>query len=295
MHCIHAIKILVLLFLPTVSIGQIMYEGTVVNRSTKSSVSFATIGLFKANTVTTADEHGKFTLIANKVENDTLIISCVGYETTKIPARAFTPGMEVQLEEKKVTLKEIVVSGNYDKSIWLNDYSNCGLDWYIGNRVTTMLAQHFRSPLPNSKLVEINLCKFTGNSRFRLRVFNMDTVTHKPSTELVDSLIEISAKSKHVNINFEKYKIIIPDRDFFVAIEWLYIPYNESRVKSNIGGQKILHSEFAPYLSIRYHKKNVTDNENFLEAWELDYREKWNPMPGNMYLVMSAKVKYNKL
>lgn len=289
-----ALKISLLLCLPFISSAQVSYEGTVVNKSSKISVPFATISLYKANKGTNTDEQGRFILISSKFEHDTLIVSSVGYETIKIPVEIFIQNMEIQLAENEFTLKDIIIIGNYDKSKWLNDYSNCGYDWFIGTGLIRMLAQHFRSPSQNSMLKEIELCKFNGNSIFRIRVFNMDSVSRKPSTEFVDTLIEIKTKSKHVNINLEKYKIIIPDRDFFIAVEWLYIPYNESRVKLNIGGQKIVHSEFAPSLSIKYHKKKISDNEHFMEAWQMDFRGKWNLIPGNMQLVMAAKVKFNE-
>lgn len=82
--------------------------------------------------------------------------------------------------------------------------------------------------------------------------------------------------------------------DFFVAIEWLYIPFNENKVKSNIGGRKILHSEFVPYLSTIYNEKQALQGEDFFETWQMDYRGKWKLAPGNMQLKMSAKVKYNE-
>ncbi|MBS1744253.1 MAG: carboxypeptidase-like regulatory domain-containing protein [Bacteroidetes bacterium] len=289
-----SIIILLLLFFSTFSIGQTIYEGRIVNKSSKVSVPFATIGLFKENLGTNANERGEFRLIAKKIENDTLIISCVGYETSKIPVEKLTQNMEIQLEEKKVTLKEIVVNGKYDKSILLNDYSNCGMNWFIGSGSVVMLAQHFRSPSQHSLLKEINLCKFIGDCIFRIRVFNMDSLSRRPSTELTDTIIEVRSRSKHVNINLEKYKIFIPEMDFFVAIEWLYIPFNENKVKSNIGGRKILHSEFVPYLSTIYNEKQALQGEDFFETWQMDYRGKWKLAPGNMQLKMSAKVKYNE-
>lgn len=78
--------LLVLIMLPFLCAAQVTYQGILINKINKVAVPFATVGLINENIGTTALEDGTFTLRSQKgLNNDTLIISCVGYTTLKLP------------------------------------------------------------------------------------------------------------------------------------------------------------------------------------------------------------------
>lgn len=285
-------KILLLFFLPFIANAQIAYTGTIVNKQTKAGISYATVGLMKENTGVNTDELGKFNLTAKKYANDTLIISSVGFETLKVPVNRFTMYMEFEMEEKQTLLKEILIKSKYSQSATLNDFSNCGMNSYTSTGAITQVAQHFRSPAPDALLSEIHICKQGDNSLFRIRIYNIDTISGAPSTDLADTIIDIKSGKRHVTLNLEQFHIMIPGNDFFVAVEWLYIPFNRSNTKATINGTKINYFQYSPFLFFKERKNNISNAENSLESWELNYNGKWKRIHDDWKMLIAATVKY---
>jgi len=290
--------LIILLFFPFNLFGQNSFEGKVINAKSKEIIPFATIGLIKENIGTNANENGKFTLLSQGIkENDTLIISCVGYSTQKLPIDNINKiGLVIELTEQVTILNEVVVK---NKTSWttetLNDFSKCGNSFITSSGYQTQLAQHFEVKEENSILTEIKICRMAialiDNEKtiFRIRIYDIDTITKSPSTDLCDEIIEVKTKRKVININLEKYKIRIPSKDFFVAVEWLKIPYNESKSKMKVNGKEVEHITYRPSIG-------WTDNANSkMEAWMLDYKNIWRPMfkmNNKTSVSISATVKY---
>jgi hypothetical protein len=271
--------LLLFLSIPILTSAQINYHGTITNKSTKQIVPFVSVGLMKENIGTNADENGSFQLVSNNIKkDDTLIISCIGFQTLKIPTdNKSIETYIIELIELETVLKEVVVTGKkYVNISTLNEFSNCGKHFYGTSGIITQLAQHFTAPSNNAILKEIKICRFSipliapTKTIFRIRVYEMDTITKAPSTDLSEQVIEVKTGSKYIQLNLEKYNIYIPNKDFFVAIDWLKVPFNEERIKSKMSNGKIF--EILTYRpSIGW-----TDNINpTMEAWELDYKNKW--------------------
>ncbi len=285
-------KILFLLFLQISTYGQHIYKGDIINNITKEKIPFATVGLIKENIGTNADENGKFSLTSKSYANDTLAISCVGYETVKFPIDKLPENMLYGISEKQIFLKTVVLSNSYKRAT-LNDFSNCGLNSYTSSGAVTQIAEHFRSPAENSLLTEINICKQGDNCIFRIRIYDMDTITGMPSTDLADTVLEVKSGERHVNIDLESYKIVIPKRDFFIAIEWLYIESNANKVKVKLNGQKRTYLQYSPYIFFKERNGDRSDPGN-LRNWQLDYRGKWFPVAQNWQMLISANIKYQQ-
>jgi CarboxypepD_reg-like domain len=292
-------KLLIILsFLPLYFFGQISYEGKVINAKSKAVISFATIGLMKENIGTNANEDGNFILTSKSNQiNDTLIISCVGFVTQKIPLDGNSKtNLVIELTNKVIMFNEIIVK---NKLIWstvtLNQFSKCGNSFITSNGFQKQLAQHFQVEEENSLLTSIKICRRTfalldpGKTIFRVRIYDMDTLTKSPSTDLCNEIIEVKTKNKIINLNLEKYKIHIPNKDFFVAIEWLKIPFNENKDKTKGNSNEVENTTYSPSIG-------WTDHTNLkMEAWMLDYNNVWYPMfKGNnkTSISIAATVKY---
>jgi hypothetical protein len=284
-------KILALIFLPAIAHCQVI-KGDIINKRTKEKVPFATVGLMKENTGINADEEGRFSLLSTKHDRDTLIISSVGYETSKFPVEEVLSNTQFEISEKPIALRPVIVNNNYKAAVTLNDFSNCGFNSYTSSGSVTQVAQHFRSPVENTLLSEIDICKRNDNSLFRIRIYDMDPVKGTPSTDLADTIIEIKSGKKHAHIDLEPYNIIIPGKDFFIAIEWLYIPYNAEKVKVKMNGETTTRFWYNPDLFFKSHTSNDPGGETYLKNWQLDYRGKWLPLNPNWVMLISAKVKY---
>jgi hypothetical protein len=287
---------LVLLFLlPLSSFGQNLFKGIVINKETRQGVAFATVGLVKQNIGTNSDEKGSFSLYITSTANDTLIFSSIGYETLKVALNKNNPNAIFELKPKTDYLKEVIVVSNYNwKSVILGQYSNCGSHYYTVSYSVNQVARHFKVPMANTLLKEIEICKYgiaiidPARTKFRIRIYSMDSITNQPLNDLCDSIIELDVTGRHIKVNLEKYNIMLHDKDFFVAVEWLRIPMNEEKNnKSSYGGKhKVKFSTFSPLLAI---KDKTSDNEEF-KSWILDYSGKWRPI--SWTAMISATVKY---
>lgn len=291
--------LLLFLLLPSIAPAQSVIKGKIIDFATKEPIPFVTVGLTKQNIGTNASKDGLFNLVIySSTGSDTLIFSSIGYNDYKLPIsdELDLENISIELFKKAFELPELILSSNKtQKTVSLNDFSKCG-NGYIGSSgFQTQLAQHFRLDKANAMLSSVKICRFSikivapEKTIFRIRVYGMDSLTKAPSEDLCDQIIEVKTGSKITNVNLEKYKIFIPDKDFFVAIEWLKIPYNEVKSTIKTNGRKTVHISYKP--SIGW--SNNINRE--MEAWMLDYRNIWQPMfkmNDKTSVSISATVKY---
>lgn len=85
--------------------------GQVLDAGTRSVVSFATVGIPGRQVGTVADEQGRFQLLLPAaLAPDTLLISCIGYQSSRIAAAKFLAGLhQVQLKPAPVNLGEVTI------------------------------------------------------------------------------------------------------------------------------------------------------------------------------------------
>lgn len=290
-------KTLLCLLFPAFTFGQAVYKGSIVNKYTKEKVSFATVGLAIENIGTNADEDGKFVLTTEVGNlNDTLSISCVGYETLKIAVSKLA-GI-IELEERQTVLANVSITSKvkwtYTK---LND-SECGNVSITTRGFQTQVARLFTTSSDKAILTDVEVCKSNPifenhKSIFRLRFYDMDTITKAPSTELCNEIIEVKTSSKRTNVNVEKYKISIPNKNFFVAVEWLKIQYNENVEKVTTDGKKEVSITYRPNISCSnaLHGNNHREEREY-PVWGLSYQNKWFPMVFIKDISISATIKY---
>lgn len=290
--------LLAILFFPFFSSAQTTYTGTVTNKHTNAAVPYATVGLIKENTGINADENGHFVLKSSMPKlGDTLIISSVGYIPQRIALTGATDSnLNIQLTEQIAILNDVVVVPNYkwQKQV-LNDFSGCGNNAVTSSGYLQQVAQHFIAPKENSRLISIRICRIRGNpsrSTFRIRVYGTDTLTGGPGEDLCDKVIEVNTAKPIVKLNVEEYKIRIPGKDFFVAIEWLKIPGNEQNIKYKTSTPPAFrHIMYSPVITW-----NDITGDSEPEAWQLNYNSKWKPLSTTLThkktLLIAATIKY---
>lgn len=208
--------------------------GRVTDAITGQAVSYASIGLTKANQGTTASAEGKFTLThLPHPSGDSLVVSCVGYQTTRIPLEKNRHTYEVGLERNASRLREVVIR-HYSRKLtlpWDNSKSKTSIyTRSINSHIQA--AKLFDAPATFSRLQSVTVATKTGmfgsgkNSRFRIRIYDYDSVLKNPGNELCDSVIEVSGRGS-VKVQLDKFQIILPGNKFFVAVQWLFIEENK--------------------------------------------------------------------
>ena len=291
-----SIKIFLLLLYPYLSNAQNIFEGIVLNKSTKVPIPYASIFLMKGKVGVNADENGLFKLeITNREVDDSLIVTCMGYAPLKFPVqdadKLWSASAKIELTELVHNLKEVVIlNNNFTNSITLNEFDELPGRYYGSGNHIAQLAQHFVSPSQNAMIKDVKIARFSipllmpQKAIFRIRVYDVDPVTKQPTNDLTDEIIEVKTKSKIVELNLEKYKIYIPKKDFFIAIEWLRIPYNATETKIN--GKTVTY--YSP--SIGW-SKNQAPN---MDIWQLGLNNVWGRFPpylkaNNLAIAVSLK------
>jgi hypothetical protein len=87
-------------------------HGWIKSRTGSQPIAYVNIGVIGKNVGTTSDEQGAFSISIDKqYENDSLRISCIGYEALSMPVSKFREynGKSIFLIEKSYSLNELVV------------------------------------------------------------------------------------------------------------------------------------------------------------------------------------------
>ncbi|WP_438962042.1 carboxypeptidase-like regulatory domain-containing protein, partial [Nonlabens sp.] len=106
------------LFLTNITAQNIVVEGIIKDSERKEILPFANIYLQKKYTGTISNEKGEFKItIPSGQENDSLVISYIGYNSQKISITSIKNPIEVFLIENQLTLNEVIVTGYTANSI----------------------------------------------------------------------------------------------------------------------------------------------------------------------------------
>jgi hypothetical protein len=242
------ILITILCLLPALCFAQQVYEGQVINKTTELAIPGVTIKLLQENIGTQTNQQGYFNIESEKpIANDTLQFSSVGYNTFKLPVSAYEPQMFITLEPSTTQLDEVRITNSKIKTITLGKFSHYDLKNISGagyihlTKVVTSrtpLAKLFTAPQANGRLTGIALGRqdfptsptFSTTNKFTtflIHVIAQDTATGTPGKVLFTKTISLSDKSKWIDIDVTNDIIVIPGSNFFIAVEWMNIPYNE--------------------------------------------------------------------
>jgi hypothetical protein len=272
-------------FSSIISNAQVTLKGQVVDVLTLQVIPYATIGLMKQNSGGNADQNGFFTINCKYVD-DTVFISSVGYQTEKFSVQSLKVNTTIKLNSKPKLLKEVVVR-DLRSSATIND-NNCEATWYLtSDGKQFLVAQLLQAPTANTLLQSIKLCMESGQGKsvFRIRIFDYDSMTRGPGEELTDTAIQVAATSKDNSFNLEPFRIFLPQKLFFVSIEWLILPINDASYRAKYNGKKSFFLDYKPHLGMG------SVPESHLEVWELAYSNHWRSVDKSRLLV-SAIIKF---
>jgi hypothetical protein len=253
--------------------AQNIISGKIIDEVSKLGISFATIGFIGENIGSTSDKNGDF-FIKKPIQNeDSLIISCVGYKTRKIKFSLKNSDYNILLKREEKTLDNIVIN-SLSKSVILNGFESCSNFTFISNNsYFSQVAQLFEMPSKKTNLNEITICATRSSCSYRIHIFDYNDTLNCPGKELTDTSIIVQAKKSKFKINLRHYNIRIPNSRFFVSIEWLKLASNEIQFKGekdNGVSKKVMYN---PAISYEY-----LDNDSEIKKdriWILNFNGKW--------------------
>ncbi len=240
------ISILLLLCAMVEVHAQNVYDGQVIDKTTELAIPGVTVSLLKAKEATQTSEQGYFKIIADtETESDTLIFNSVGYKTLKLGVKGGQGQIFVALEPNINQLNQVEINGHkaQDKVLhkfsWgdLKEASTHTTPFYANNS----LAKLFETPQANTWLINIKIGRRSLNSslyapqatdskyaRFFVHICAVDSTTNAPGQILLTKELILLDNAMMITLDLSKEHLIIPGTKFFIAIEWINIPFNET-------------------------------------------------------------------
>ncbi|WP_299103337.1 carboxypeptidase-like regulatory domain-containing protein [uncultured Winogradskyella sp.] len=233
---------LLFLLIPIITFSQEQIaKGFVLDKVSNEPIPYVNISILDSQIGTSSNEDGSYSLtIRDKDLEKTVKLSSLGYESSVMPISLFLKTGEVFLNSLVEKLDEVVISKKFEeKTKIINEIREEDLCQGYSSHAENpwILALYF--PYDEAydttdylKSIRFHFGNFRNKkAKFRLRVFSMGKDS-LPDKDLLKESVVVSLKKKQktVDINISDYNVIFPKNGFYVAFEWLYIPYNEVKV-----------------------------------------------------------------
>jgi hypothetical protein len=168
-----------------------------------------------------------------------LTISCVGYtkgrnEITNLPIR-------VELSPANYILKEVIVyraKNTLTKTLGLLDRNQIRR-WQVASGPEMLsrfypYTEDFKTFPFLQKVILVSESKIS-TAQFQLRFFEA-TDSGRPGNDLIEPVFGYAKKGKnYVTVDVAQQNFKVPDKGFFVAVEWLFLDRNKSFTKTYKG------------------------------------------------------------
>jgi hypothetical protein len=250
--------------------------GFVFNKESSKPVKYANVKIKNSNRGTYVNGKGQFRLKAE--QNDTLLISCIGFNNQFFPVSLFNSGDTLYLNPRSYIIPEVMVS-NKSKTReigYLKEKTKLyhvfpAFEWgtefvcYISNNISKncrILSVFFKAQ------------KGKAESVIRLHIYK-PLSSGKPGEELLqeDILVTSSEISKgKLEINLTNHNIIFPENGVFVGLELIgYENYNAIRNDLNKKNNKIIEIGLINTVDSKCFTKFIFDDNSI---WERVYNSK---------------------
>lgn len=220
----------------------------VVDSKTEKPISYAHIKSKNGTKGVIADFKGYFSLDNNFSNEDTIIISCIGYQAKELFIGNINSKNTIQLKASQQKIKEVIISAKKTKfkTRTLGVTNKQRGDHSFKNAGTAMNGEERAVWVPNEYSVQGKL-EYTNiyvtdlgypNAHFRVHVYDCNPLEVKPGKELTNSNIIASGEEgdRWVKIDMREEQIRVGENGCFIGIEWFDSPqakfYNDTIYKN---------------------------------------------------------------
>ncbi len=230
-------QLLLFLFLQFVVImtyAQSNIKGKVLQNS-QEIISYVNIGIKGKNIGTVSNEKGDFSLsIKNENRQDTLVLSCIGFEELSLPIQKIIQEniSDFYLKEKVLEINEVVISSQKSKYKIIGTKSTNPLLWGSAS------SKDGKDIVEMGKIIELNkkteLQKMhiylkginTDSAMFRINFYNLKNEMPAERLNKKNILNKKKLSNGWLEIDLTEYNLVF-EKDFVVSIEFL--PQKDSK------------------------------------------------------------------
>lgn len=265
------IVLILFLFALNSSAQEVLFEGHVLDHKTKEPIPFVNLSFLNTLKGTSTDEKGHFFLDLPTPYLDRQVhISSLGFNDTIVVAKDIFKAKRFEMVGESFELDEVVVSGSFGSSDVLNPISSYSLtSGFSSSSTPWVLALYFPNIGAQEKYIDKVTVFFQKNnkfkrptSKFRLRIYDVDSKTNKPNNDILRKsiVLESNVEEDFVSIDLGALHLKIPKSGIYIGVEWLFVPYNWYRntVEDPISKKKMVEDRFAPTFGAVYNK-----NQNY--------------------------------
>jgi hypothetical protein len=272
----------------TVGVRAQIITGQVLALPDSTPIPYSTLTNQKRGWGVNAGEDGTFVINYSKErEQDTLLISSIGFDEIRIPYSDLYDNMKVYMKIRPVQLDEVRIRNNVQiTDIWLGSKQNASVSNICPRGEESI--QEVALFIPNAKNYQGYITKvgyYIGDlgkakTPFRVRIYKNKNGIPGNDLLMENMVIHSNKRNAWRDTDLNKYNIPIPVDGFFVSMEWIVVPnkkyyvtkkWDDGRVTNEFGQCAGSTNEFEPgYEKIRYNGGQ----------WEsYPYRSRNNPRP----------------
>jgi len=250
--------------------AQTKIKGIIMDKKSGTGISYANLGIPNQNIGTITDSSGSYRIeILNVNFTDSIIVSCIGYETFKTSLETFSKNPKIGLQEKIYGLNEVIVLAKRVKTEGREKSHGIKVLFNRKDSTKTLAGGEIAMLFSNRDKIRITGVNFYlannsyENIKVRVNIYNAkDTDTDKKLNNTGNIFTITEGKTGWITANFENENIILNKQDYVVAIEILQI--------SPRSGQLAFLGGFKPYA-----RKTMVRDVSF---------GKWKKQPLNLSL-----------
>ena len=218
---------------PNIFPKNITVKGRILHASTGEPLAFANIGVYDKNLGTLSDPDGSFEIVLPPSSTiDTLLVSSIGFETEKIPIGKLlniSKPISIKLLEATTMLDQVEIRGKklakrVERLGWMGGRDGIlPLDTIMGGGVVALLVESPSIPFRIEKLQVRLMYNSKDTLKFRLHVYEFDSITQRPGKDLLQEEIFLNETKKFgwVRFDLNEHKILIDKKKICVGFEWI--------------------------------------------------------------------------
>ncbi len=283
--------------------------GTICDEKTGDPISYAILQIKGKPKGVVADHKGFFELMLTDLElADSLMASCLGYERRTFTSDSLLSKSEITiyLKEKAINMDSITVTA--ERTSRRNKTKTLGnRGWFTtGSIYLDTHGQQIALYMENKKQLEGYIRKVSyhlsnsGNveAPFRVRIFEVDTLTHAPGKDLLSEILVIQppqGTDGWFDVDLSEYEIAVPPNGFFVGIQGIfpndYSYYSsDSEFTDTARRRSKTNDDFTPK-SVHYGQRINYSGKGGSKTWHYSLSHQWFQMERDNYSVkISAEI-----
>ena len=223
-----------LLLLSAISaFSQLTLSGKVLDKSTQQALPYVNIGILQSEVGTLSDADGSFLVqLPAKYKGRYLLFSSVGYSRDSVLVSGSIANLKIELEEPADLLKTVEVTAKREKEKVVELGNGRSLlpnaqfhydDKSAGSAMALLINRKEYPQLSFLRQAKLHIAKnLFPEFKVRLRILTVDSLTHLPADDLVNTAWIKSSSIDKGWLTFDiNESVEIKAEQFFLVFEWI--------------------------------------------------------------------------